>query len=102
MSLSLLLRKVRLDVDSWGLGLLMVLSGCRVLYLPPYSPDLNPIEYSFSLLKGELRREGVFDLSKKDMLYLYDLACRVITPERAQGWIKHSAYSMQGLQGMYQ
>lgn len=30
--------------------------GVRVLYLPPYSPDLNPIEQVFSKVKNELRR----------------------------------------------
>jgi transposase len=25
--------------------------GCRLEYLPPYSPDFNPIEYSFSAIK---------------------------------------------------
>ena len=32
--------------------------GCRFLYLPPYSPDLNPIEQAFSKLKAHLRRIG--------------------------------------------
>jgi transposase len=26
--------------------------GCELMYLPPYSPDLNPIEEAFSKLKG--------------------------------------------------
>lgn len=30
-------------------------AGCRVLYLPPYSPDLNPIESAFAKLKALLR-----------------------------------------------
>ena len=30
-------------------------SGARLLYLPPYSPDLNPIELAFSKLKAHLR-----------------------------------------------
>ncbi len=30
--------------------------GCELLYLPPYSPDLNPIEQAFSKVKGLLRR----------------------------------------------
>jgi transposase len=30
--------------------------GCQLLYLPPYSPDLNPIEEAFSKIKGILRR----------------------------------------------
>jgi transposase len=31
-------------------------AGCRLLFLPPYSPDLNPIENAFSKLKELLRR----------------------------------------------
>ena len=31
-------------------------AGCRLLYLPPYSPDLNPIENAFAKLKALLRR----------------------------------------------
>jgi transposase len=30
--------------------------GARLIYLPPYSPDFNPIELAFSKLKGLLRR----------------------------------------------
>jgi transposase len=30
--------------------------GASVLYLPPYSPDLNPIEQSFSKLKALMRK----------------------------------------------
>ncbi len=30
-------------------------AGCRLLYLPPYSPDFNPIEKAFSKLKAVLR-----------------------------------------------
>ena len=32
--------------------------GCKLLYLPPYSPDLNPIEEGFSKVKVLLRRVG--------------------------------------------
>ena len=31
--------------------------GCWFLFLPPYSPDLNPTEMAFSKLKAHLRRE---------------------------------------------
>jgi len=33
-------------------------AGCRVLYLPPYSPDLNPIELAWSFVKHWVRRCG--------------------------------------------
>jgi transposase len=29
--------------------------GCELMYLPPYSPDLNPIERAFAKLKASLR-----------------------------------------------
>jgi len=37
-------------------------TGARVLYLPPYSPDLNPIEKFFSKLKALLRKAAKRDL----------------------------------------
>ncbi len=30
--------------------------GCQLLFLPPYSPDFNPIEEAFSKIKGALRK----------------------------------------------
>ena len=33
-------------------------AGCRLLFLPPYSPDLNPIELAFAKLKRLLRSDG--------------------------------------------
>jgi transposase len=30
-------------------------AGCKIEYLPPYSPDYNPIEYSFSVIKQALK-----------------------------------------------
>jgi len=32
--------------------------GCELIYLPAYSPDLNPIEEAFGKIKGILRRAG--------------------------------------------
>lgn len=31
------------------------MKGCKLEYLPPYSPDYNPIEYSFSVIKSALK-----------------------------------------------
>ena len=33
-------------------------AGCRILYLPPYSPDLNPIEFAWAFVKGQVRKRG--------------------------------------------
>jgi transposase len=32
-------------------------AGCKVLYLPPYSPDLNKIEQCWSWLKSRIRKQ---------------------------------------------
>ena len=32
-------------------------AGCRLLYLPPYSPDLNPIEHWWFVLKNRMRKK---------------------------------------------
>ncbi len=32
--------------------------GCELIYLPPYSPELNPIEEAFTKLKASLRKAG--------------------------------------------
>ena len=39
-------------------------AGAKVLYLPAYSPDLNPIELSFSKLKSVLRKRKIRDVGK--------------------------------------
>ena len=43
--------------------------GCWMLFLPAYSPDLNPIEMPFSKLKAHLRRvgAGTFDTLIRDL-----------------------------------
>ena len=38
-------------------------TGCSLLYLPPYSPDFNPIELAWGWLKGRVRRVAPRDVS---------------------------------------
>ena len=45
-----------------GVEAAIIASGAKVRYLPPYSPDLNPIEKLFSKLKARLRQAAARDL----------------------------------------
>lgn len=47
--------------------------GCRLLFLPPYSPDLNPIEQWWSALKARIRR-----LRKKVNLTIAEALCHLL------------------------
>jgi transposase len=59
-------------------------------YLPPYSPDLNPIEHAWSKMKAHLRRAQARSLAQLDA-HMPD-ALRQINPSNAQGWFQHAGY----------
>ena len=60
---------------------------CKLIFLPPYSPDLNPIEQAFFSIKSYLRQQwDDFSLS------VIDAACHNITPDMAWGFIRSSGY----------
>jgi len=61
--------------------------GCKLIFLPPYSPDYNPIEQAFSSIKSFLRRHWQ-DIS----LGVMDRACQSITSYKAAGYFKASGY----------
>jgi Transposase and inactivated derivatives len=64
--------------------------GARVLYLPPYSPDLNPIEMVFSKLKTLLRKaklRSVTELWNK----LGEL-CDFFSPQECHNYFNHAGY----------
>lgn len=65
----------------------------KLVFLPPYSPDFNPIEESFSCVKAYLRRHyRDFQDSETPELDL-ELACyAAVTPEKVYGWFSHSGY----------
>ena len=67
--------------------------GCKVIYLPPYSPDFNPIETAFSGIKSWLKRNRMFVENCTDPKYPLFLALSQITPEMAKGYFKGSIYS---------
>ncbi len=50
-------------------------AGCQLLYLPPYSPDLNKIEKCWSWLKSRIRKQlEQFDCLRDAMEYVLRFA----------------------------
>jgi transposase len=64
--------------------------GAELWYLPPYSPDLTPIEEAFSKVKTCLRSAEPRTL--EDHSAAIWAALRTITPQDAAGWFAHAGY----------
>ena len=64
--------------------------GCEVWFLPPYSPDMNPIEEAFSKVKALLKK--VSARTKEALLSAIARALAAVAVEDARGWFTHSGY----------
>ncbi len=65
-------------------------AGCWFLFLPPYSPDLNPIELAFSKLKAHLRRIGARSFT--DMFAAIAEICDLYAPGECWNYFKAAGY----------
>jgi transposase len=66
-------------------------AGCRLLLLPPYSPDFNPIEQAWSKLKTLLRGAGARTRAALEAALSHVLDA--ITAADAQSWFAHCGYA---------
>jgi hypothetical protein len=66
--------------------------GCRVIFLPPYSPDYNPIETAFSTVKSWIKRNSNFMEACNNPIYALLVACSQITPQMARSYFESSIY----------
>ena len=66
-------------------------AGCWFLFLPPYSPDLNPIEMAFSKLKAHLRRIGARTFT--DMFEAIAQVCDLYSPQECWNYFKAAGYA---------
>jgi transposase len=67
-------------------------SGMHVRFLPPYSPDFNPIEKMWSKMKAMLRSAKARTAAALNEAIAAALAA--ITPEDAAGWFASCSYSI--------
>ena len=66
--------------------------GCELIYLPPYSPDFNPIEEAFSKIKGLLRKAEA--RSREALVEAMGTAISAVTPADAKGYFQHRGYRL--------
>jgi len=71
----------------------IIAAGASVLYLPPYSPDLNPIEMMWSKMKAYLRKMKA--RTKKSLETTIAEALNLISVSDILAWYAHDGYSTQ-------
>jgi transposase len=69
---------------------LIAAAGAELRFLPPYSPDLNPIERMFSKLKAWLRSAGARTID--GLIEAMGDALRAVRQADVLGWFRHSGY----------
>ena len=67
--------------------------GAKVLYLPPYSPDMNPIEKMWSKIKSFLRKVRTGDLPTLQQAITNAFAS--VSPDECRGWFMYTGYVQQ-------
>ncbi len=65
-------------------------AGCEVVYLPAYSPDLNPIEQAFSKVKGQVRKAEA--RTREALIEAMGRALNAVTDRDARGFFGHCGY----------
>lgn len=64
---------------------------CWFLFLPPYSPDLNPIEMAFAKLKAHLQRIGARTFTQ--MFNAIADVCDLYSPDECWNYLKAAGYA---------
>ncbi len=66
--------------------------GCELLYLPPYLPDLNPIEEAFAKIKGVLRKAEA--RNREALIEAIGRAISAVTAQDVRGFFEHCGYGV--------
>lgn len=76
-----------------GVRGLIEATGARLLYLPPYSPDFNPIEKCWAQLKQHLRRAKARTVAALEQAIAEALGA--LTPHQAAACFRHCGYDLR-------
>jgi transposase len=67
--------------------------GASLLYLPPYSPDLNPIEQVFARLKDLLRKAAA--RTRETLWATIGQLLDRFSPDECRNYLAHSGYAFE-------
>ena len=67
--------------------------GAQLIYLPPYSPDMSPIEQCWSKVKTYLRKAQA--RNQEDLEAALAQALATVTGADAHGWFRHCGYALR-------
>ena len=71
-----------------GIKALIEKTGAKLIYLPPYSPELNPIELAWNKIKQFLRKQKARTVDK--LYEAYSDALKEISKEDSENFVKHA------------
>ena len=63
---------------------------CRVVFVPPYSPDTNPIEMAFAKIKHLVRKAQA--TTRAGLRTAFEAACAAVSGRDARNFIHHANY----------
>jgi transposase len=66
-------------------------AGAILLFLPAYSPDLNPIEMAFAKFKSELRKAA--ERTKEALWNRVGIICDTVSPQECLNYFRHAGYA---------
>ena len=75
-----------------GVRTLIEATGARLVYLPPYSPDLSPIELAWSKIKGIIRKKSA--RTYEELKEAISIAFKSIKQSDLVGWYEHCGYNV--------
>ena len=74
----------------WRVRDLIESAGARLVFLPPYSPDFNPIEMAFAKIKALLRKAA--ERTVDDLWDRIGAVLDLVTPDEARAYFRAAGY----------
>jgi transposase len=75
-----------------GIGQIFKQNNVVHMYLPPYSPNFNPIEKGFAVIKSDLKRTQPLSNSPKDSEVIWEKVSDIFTPDLMEALFRECGY----------